>query len=157
MVKIKVLGIDSSTTATGYAILEDNKVIVSGDIKPNKKLSSIERVIYIQEEINTLYDKYKPDFIVIEEMVAFRNANSMRILIALIYYLVIEFTKKEALVVLARPSEVRKGKISGRKREEIKKQSIDYVNKKYKLKLDDDNISDAILLAEYGLSLEVEE
>lgn len=153
---MRILGIDSSTTATGYAILNGNKIIKSGVIKPNKTLSSIERIIYIEKEINALYDKYKPDFICIEEMVSFRNANSMRVLIGLIYHLVIEYTKKEALVVLVRPSEARKGKISGRKREEIKKQSIDYVNKKYKLKINDDNISDAIILAEYGLSLNVE-
>ena len=95
---MRILGIDSSTTATGYAILEDNKILLSGVIRPNKALNSIERIICIEQEINALYDKYKPDFIVIEEMVAFRNANAMRVLIGLIYHLVIEYTKKEALL-----------------------------------------------------------
>ena len=154
---MRILGIDSSTTATGYAVIEDNKIIKSGVIKPQKKLDTIQRIIYIDNEIQKIYKKYKPNFIVIEEMVAFRNANAMRVLIGLIYHLVIEFTRKEALVVLARPSQVRKNKIKAKHRDEIKKQSIDYVNKKYKIKVLDDNESDAILLAEYGFSLDVEE
>lgn len=153
---MRILGIDSSTTATGYAILDDNKIISSGVIKPNKTLSSIERIIYIENEINALYDKYKPDFIVIEEMVAFRNANAMRVLIGLIYHLVIEYTKKEALVVLARPTEWRaKCKIKGKGRKELKENAIKHIQEKYNKKVTDDE-AEAICIAEYGLSLEVE-
>jgi Holliday junction resolvasome RuvABC endonuclease subunit len=154
---MRILGIDSSTTSTGYAILDDNKIISSGVIKPNKTLSSIERIIYIENEINALYDKYKPSFIVIEEMVAFRNANAMRILIGLIYHLVIEFTKKEALIVLARPSEWRKVcGVKGKNRNELKENAIKHIKDKYNKKVDTDE-ADAICIAKYGLSLEVEE
>lgn len=153
---MRILGIDSSTTATGYAILNGNKIIKSGVIKPNKALSSIERIIYIENEINALYDKYKPSFIVIEEMVAFRNANAMRILIGLIYHLVIEFTKKEALIVLVRPSEWRKVcNIKGKGRNELKENAINHIKEKYNKKVTDDE-AEAICIAEYGLSLEVE-
>ena len=44
---MRILGIDSSTTATGYAVIEDNKIIKSGVIKPQKKLDAIQRIIYI--------------------------------------------------------------------------------------------------------------
>ena len=153
---MRILGIDSSSTATGYAILDENKILLSGVIRPNKALNSIERIICIEKEINVLYDKYKPDFIVIEEMVAFRNANAMRILIGLIYHLVIEYTKKEALVVLARPTEWRaKCKIKGKVRKELKENAIKHIQEKYNKKVTDDE-AEAICIAEYGLSLEVE-
>ena len=153
---MRILGIDSSTTATGYAILEDNKILLSGVIRPNNALNSIERIICIEKEISALYDKYKPDFIVIEEMVAFRNANAMRVLIGLIYHLVIEYTKKEALVVLARPSEWRKVcNIKGKGRKELKENAIKHIQEKYNKKVTDDE-AEAICIAEYGSSLEVE-
>lgn len=153
---MKIMGLDTSTTATGYAILNGNKIIKSGVIKPNKTLSSIERIIYIEKEINTLYDKYKPDFICIEEMVSFRNANSMRVLIALIYHLVIEYTKKEALVVLVRPTEWRKkAGIKGRVRSEYKENAILHIKEKYNKIVSDDE-ADAICIAEFGNTLEIE-
>lgn len=153
---MKIMGLDTSTTATGYAILDGNKIIKSGVIKPNKTLSSIERIIYIEKEINTLYDKYKPDFICIEEMVSFRNANSMRVLIGLIYHLVIEYTKKEALVVLVRPSEWRKkAGIKGRVRSEYKENAILYIKEKYNKIVSDDE-ADSICIAEFGNTLDIE-
>jgi Holliday junction resolvasome RuvABC endonuclease subunit len=153
---MKIMGLDTSTTATGYAILDGNKIVKSGVIKPNKTLSSIERIIYIEKEINSLYDKYKPDFICIEEMVSFRNANAMRVLIGLIYHLVIEYTKKEALVVLVRPSEWRKkAGIKGRVRSEYKENAILYIKEKYNKIVSDDE-ADSICIAEFGNTLKVE-
>lgn len=154
---MKVMGLDTSTTATGYAILEDDKIIESGVIKPPKKLDSIQRIICIDDEIQKIYKKHKPEFVVIEEMVSFRNANAMRVLIGLIYHLVIEFTKKDILVVLARPSSWRKAaNVKGRTREEYKKSAIEHIKNKYNKIVSDDE-ADSIGLAEYGLSLEIEE
>ena len=153
---IKIMGLDTSTTSTGYAIIENNKILKSGTVKPNKKLDSIERIICIEKEIKRLYDEFKPDFIVIEEMVAFRNANSMRILIGLIYHMIIEFEKKEALVVPVRPSEWRKVcGIKGKNRGELKENAIKYIYEKYNKKVEEDE-AEAVCIAEYGLSLEVE-
>lgn len=153
---IKIMGLDTSTTSTGYAIIENNKILKSGTIKPNKKLDSIERIIYIEKEIKRLYDEFKPDFIVIEEMVAFRNANSLRILIGLIYHMIIEFVKKEALVVPVRPSEWRKVcGIKGKNRKELKENAIKYIYIKYNKKVEEDE-AEAICIAGYGLSLKVE-
>ena len=156
MIAIKIMGLDTSTTSTGYAIIENNKILKSGTVKPNKKLDSIERIICIEKEIKRLYDEFKPGFIVIEEMVAFRNANSMRILIGLIYPMIIEFVKKEALVVPVRPSEWRKVcGIKGKNRGELKENAIKYIYEKYNKKVEEDE-AEAVCIAEYGLSLEVE-
>lgn len=90
-------------------------------------------------------------------MVAFRNANTMRVLIGLIYHLVIEYTKKESLIVLVRPAQWRSVcKIKGRTRSEYKNNAIIYIKEKFGLDVTDDE-ADAIGIAEYGLSLNVEE
>ena len=112
----------------------------------------VERIIYIEKELKAIWKEYEPEYIVIEEMAVFRNAKSMRALIGLLYHLVIEFTKYEALVILVKPSEWRKGKIKGKCRADLKKESIEYVANKYKMSVNDD-ISDAILIAEYDVGI----
>lgn len=150
-----ILAIDSSTTATGYCIRDKDKIVKYGVIKPNKTLSTNQRIIYIENELKALWQKYKPIYIIIEEMNVCRNMQTMRKLIGLIEHLDIEFTKLEALVIRVTPSQYRKGKIIGRRREEIKQQVMNYVNKKYKLNIDDDNIADAILLSEFSENLTI--
>lgn len=153
---MKILGLDTSTSATGFAILNEKKIIESGVIKPSKKDDAIKRIIYIEKEIMRLSDKYRPQIIVIEEMVTFRNANSLRVLIALIYHLVIEFTKKGIKVCLVRPSVWRKTcGIKGRVRSEYKINAIKYIKEKYNKEVSDDE-ADAICIAEFGKNLEVE-
>ena len=61
------------------------------------------------------------------------------------------------LVVQVRPSEWRKVcKIKGKCRKELKENAIKYVKNKYNIKVCDDE-ADAICIAEYGNSLEIEE
>ena len=155
LILILVMGIDSSTTSTGWCILdnEENKIYARGVIKPDKRLSMLKRIIYIEKEIKAIYAEYEPEYICIEEMVAFRNANSMRALIGLLYHLVIEFEKREALVVLVRPSEWRKGKVKGRVRSEYKANCIEYVKNKYGIEVEED-VADAICIAEYDCEVE---
>lgn len=84
-----------------------------------------------------------------------RNGATAKILAGLLYHLVVEFTKREMLVVLVRPSEARKGRITGKNRQELKQNAITYVKNKYNAKVNDDE-ADAIIIAEYGDSLEIE-
>ena len=149
-----VMGIDSSTTSTGYCILDNeaNKIISVGCIKPNKKLSTIERIIYIEKELKAVWKQYEPEYILIEELVTFRNSNVSRILIGLIQHLVIEFTKYNALIVLVRPTEWRKGKLKSKYREDLKLESKEYVKNKYEIEVNDDE-SDAVLISEFKVEV----
>lgn len=153
---MRILGLDTSTASTGYAVLDDGKLICYGVIKPPKNYDLLDKIIYIEQEIKEILKKKEIEFIVIEELAVMRSANTVRALVGLLYHLLVEFQKKELLVVKCRPSEWRKQcNIKGKKREELKQSAIDYVKQKYKIDVNDDE-ADAICIAEYGLSLEVE-
>ena len=148
---MKAMGIDSSTSCTGWAILdtENNKVIASGYIKPASKLNTIQKIIYITNELKTIFREYEPEYINIEEVVVIRNAQTQRMLTALLYYIVIEFTKENVIIKTVRPTEWRKGKIKGKGRTELKANCIKYVKDKYKIAATEDE-ADAIAIAEYN-------
>lgn len=145
------MGIDSSTSCTGWAILdtEEYKVIDSGYIKPSAKLNAIQKIIYITRELKSIYREYEPEYINIEEVVVLRNAQTQRVLTALLYYIVIEFTKYDAIIKTVRPTEWRKGKVKGKARAELKANCIRYVKNKYKIAATEDE-ADAIVIAEYN-------
>lgn len=145
-----VMGIDSSTSCTGWSIIdnEENKVIAHGCIKPNAKLDNIQKIIYITRELKSIHREFEPVYICIEETAVLRNAKTQRILTALLYYIVIEFTKLNCLIFTVNPSIWRKGKVKGKNRAELKASSINYVYKKYNILVKDDE-ADAIVIAEY--------
>ncbi len=147
-----VMGIDSSTSCTGWSIIdnEENKIIAHGCIKPSKKLNNIEKIIYITRELKSIQREHEPEYICIEETAVLRNAKTQRVLTALLYYIVIEFTKLNCLIITLRPSEWRKGKIKGKNRSDLKANCINYVKKKYNIVVNDDE-ADAIVIAEYDV------
>ena len=151
---MKILSIDPSTTSTGWCIYE-NKPIKYGCICPNKTLEYIDRVIYILKELNALKLKYKPEIIIIEQLAVTRNAKVAQMLAGLQVAIEVMFRQEEYLVIEARPSEVRKGKIFSKKRNEIKIECVEYIKNKYNISVSDDE-ADAILLAEYGNSIKFE-
>lgn len=144
-----VMGLDTSTTSTGWCVLDKdaNKIVAKGAIRPNKTLSTIKRISYIWEQIKALYDEYEPEYVIIEEMTVCRNMQTMRSLIGLLYYIMIRLDNRNATVYTVRPTEWRKGKIKGKYREDLKRESIKYVRDKYGIIANDDE-ADAILIAE---------
>lgn len=148
---MKAMGIDSSTSCTGWAILdtENNEVIASGHIKPTGKTNTIQKIIYITRVLKDIFREYEPEYINIEEVVVIRNAQTQRMLTALLYYIVIEFTKENVIINTVRPTEWRKGKIKGKCRAELKANCMKYVESKYNTIATEDE-ADAIVIAEYN-------
>lgn len=165
---MKVLGLDLSTTSTGYCVYDNekinygyiqcpkNKILAYGVIKPPKKQDAIDRIIYIEKEIKEIIIAKEVEYVCIEELSSMRGASTAKVLATLQGHIEVELRKKDMLVIKCRPSEWRKGKVKGRTRQELKSSAIEYVNKKYKLKVNDDE-ADAICVAEYGSELEVKE
>lgn len=152
---MRVLGLDTSTTSTGYAIIDNGKLIDYGCIKPPKDLDTIDRIIYIEKEVKEIIFKKEIEYVVIEELAMVRSGTVTKVLAGLLYHLIIEFRKRELLTVLVRPSEARKGRITGKNRQELKQNAITYVKDKYKKDVNDDE-ADSIILAEYGSELDIE-
>jgi len=153
---MKILGLDTSTTSTGYAVLDNNKLISYGTIKTPKKADLLDKIIYIEEHIKQIIKAKGVEFIVIEDLAVTRSASTTKALAGELYHLLVEFRKRDMLVVQVRPSEWRKVcKIKGKCRKELKENAIQHVKKIYDLDVNDDE-ADAICIAEFGNSLEVE-
>jgi crossover junction endodeoxyribonuclease RuvC len=157
-----ILGIDSSTTSTGWGVIDtkfDNelRLIDYGSIKPPKQLETIDRIIYISRELRRILQDFKPELIVIEEMNVTRNMNTIRALAGLITEIEVMLRNRQALYVKMTPSEWRKkvGIKCKNDREMLKKASIEYVQEKYNEKVTDDE-ADAICIAEAGSEVEIE-
>lgn len=80
MVSMKILSIDSGIEKTGYAIFTkeksntgDPRLVTSGLIKTDKKLSVAKRLQFIFNEFETIIQKHKPDLVVIEQLFFFHN------------------------------------------------------------------------------------
>ena len=157
-----ICGIDSSTSSTGWGVIDtkfnDNlRLIDYGAIKPNKKLETIDRIIYISRELRRILQDFKPELIVIEEMNVTRNMKTIRALSGLLTEIEVMLRNRQALYVKMTPSEWRK-KIEIKcknNRETLKKASVDYVFEKYNENVSDDE-ADAICIAEAGSKVEVE-
>lgn len=101
---MKILGLDTSTTSTGYAVLDNEKLISCGTIKTPKKADLLDKIIYIEEHIKQIIKAKEVDFIVIEDLAVTRSASTTKALAGLLYHLLTEFRKRKLLVVQARPS-----------------------------------------------------
>lgn len=154
---MRILGLDTSTTSTGYAVFDNDKLISYGTIKTPKKLDLLDKIIYIEEQVKQIMKAKKVEFIVIEELAVMRSASTTRALAGLLYHLLVEFRKREMLVIKVRPGEWRSvSGIKGKGRKELKENAIKYVENNYNITVNDDE-ADAILIARYGTTLEVEE
>ena len=165
---MKVLGLDLSTTSTGYCVYDDeklnygyiqypkNKILAYGVIKPPKKQDAIDRIIYIEKEIKEIIIAKEIEYVCIEELSSMRGASTTKVLATLQGHIEVELRKKDMLVIKCRPSEWRKGKVKGRTRQELKSSAIEYIKNKYNLEVNDDE-ADAICIAEYESNVEIEE
>ncbi len=78
---MKILGIDPGMAIVGYGLIEINKeeikLLTSGSIQTDKKLSDSKRLLEIQEDLSTIVKKYKPDCASVEELFFFKNQKTV--------------------------------------------------------------------------------
>lgn len=150
-----ILGLDTSTTSTGFAVIDNGKLISYGTIEPPKKAELLDRIIYIEQYVKQIIKAKEIDYVVIEQLAVMRSANTTRVLAGLLYHLLVEFKKRDLLTILVRPSEWRsKCHIKGKIRSELKANTIAYVLNKYGIEVGEDE-ADAICIAEFGNHLEI--
>lgn len=68
-----ILSIDSGIERTGYAIFKDKKYVTSALIKTAKNLTTEKRLIEIYEKLVEIMKKYKPDVMILEQLLFFKN------------------------------------------------------------------------------------
>lgn len=140
---MKVLSFDQSTKVTGLAIFVDGKYVKSGiidlsDIPDDVGERSRQMGLAICKEIET----HKPDVIIIEEVALQTNVDTLRKL-ARIQGVAIGFAAAHNIPLhIVAPNRWRSALSfrvgRGVKRQELKKQSINYIQDTYGLKLNED-------------------
>jgi len=156
-----VMGIDASTTSTGWSIFNGTDLIAYGIIKP-KGEDWRDRLIQQGPKLIEIIEKYCPEKIVIED-VPLKSANSKVLVIlgavqGFIYGVISSYNVS---IQFVQPNEWRSplglydGTREGTKRKELKKKSIEKANQLFGLDLlwvspssskNQDDISDAILI-----------
>lgn len=156
-----LLGLDASSSSTGWAVFDNKGLAAYGIIKPNGE-DWRDRLVHQGSKLKEIMEKYHPDKIVMED-VPLKNGNSKVLVIlgavqGFIYGIAASYGIPVHFVL---PSEWRSplglydGTREGTKRKELKRKSIEKANELFGLNLvwvspssskNMDDISDAILL-----------
>lgn len=153
---MKICGIDASTTCSGFAIFEDGKLVRHEIIDMKKNRNTEERILEMMFELGDLIKTEKPDVLCIEDTWNKQNIETTKMLSNVIgaimyvcYDLDCEFNKYLPSVwrsAIGLKLSEGKHKLT---RPELKQEAIDYVNKTYGVKCNDDE-AEAICIAEAG-------
>lgn len=144
-----LISIDSSSTKTGWAVFIDGEYEISGVINLNTKEfrnNSEKRVKQMCFELRDILEKYMPNIVVIEKLNVSRNMNTVRQLSKIIGFVYSYSVINNCKYYEIQPSQWRSKlgmQKNGRKREEYKKISIEYVKNNIGIDVTDDE-SDAI-------------
>lgn len=173
--KMRVLGFDISTVATGWAIVEDGKYISSGVIRPirdiakargvtqksvKEELGELHKFLHIVNRASEVIKKESPDVVVVEDTFVKIfpgstikvNGNVQRLLARIsggvLYFWLTQFDTSitRTYIVMASKARATIGCKGNAKKPEV----IQFIRDKYGVTIDDDNEADAFVLAKYG-------
>lgn len=146
---MRILGLDLSTTTTGYCILDDATLVTYGVIIPDEDLSECAKYYFISNYIASLLKIYRPYEISVEDTFFLKNVVTLKKLSRLagqIMYLWFQYCGKCPNFYQATSCRKTFPNL-GAKPE--KKEIVDSVNAFFKLrgKIVDHNIADSIVTA----------
>jgi Holliday junction resolvasome RuvABC endonuclease subunit len=139
-----ILGLDVSSTATGWAAVDDGDVIASGVIALSPKIPHQDRMYDLYCAVQSIVDKYSITKVNIEAVYAGRNVKTVILLAK--YHGAVIVALHGIPVQYVTPSEWRKEYGIVGKREEVKKQAVQIVADRYGMSVCDDE-ADAILIS----------
>lgn len=155
------IGLDLSTSCSGYGVFEDNKLIVYGAIKP-KGDDWRDRIMDETMQLATLLREYKPDKLYIED-VPKKPGNNTLLKLGAVHGMILSLCAGFKLgPTFLLPNEWRRkiglydGTREGLKREVLKEKAINMANNIFGLDLEwhgvnskksQDDIAEAILIA----------
>lgn len=157
-----VMGLDASTSSTGWSIFDDKELKAYGLIKPNGE-DWRERIVNQAPQLVEIISKYKPEKIYMEDVPLKSKFPKVLVQLGAVQGFIYGVTASlDVPVVFLGPSEWRSpmglfdGTREGTKRDELKKKSIEKANKLFgldllwvspKSKFNQDDEADAILIA----------
>lgn len=149
---MKILALDVSTVATGWAVFEDDKLMDWGVINPNSELLEGSKAYYVSQTVAVIMEVYRPDEITIEDTFFLKNVNTLKVLNRIagqIQHAWFKFSGKEAVFYMAMTA---RKDFPGLKGNAEKEEIVTAVNEKFfsrkkeANKLTDHNTADAIVL-----------
>jgi Holliday junction resolvasome RuvABC endonuclease subunit len=160
---MKCVGVDASTSCTGYSVFEDGALVDYGAIKPKGK-DWRERLVAEGPEFKALLKKHRPDIIYMENvpLMKKRQMETLVILGACQGYVLGIASSIGIPIEFLMPTEWRShiglydGTRKGMTRDEMKHKAVELANKEFGLDLkwyspsstrNDDDIAEAILIA----------
>lgn len=154
--KINILCLDQSTKITGYSLWNFEKKelleygIVSSDIKENEPLN---RMRIMRERVIELLDKYKPDYVVLEQVQFQQNYRTYSQLSQLQGVLFSVLFEKNIGFCLVEPTKWKKySNIKGRKRVEQKQDTIQKMKEKYNINDITEDMADSIGIGTWSVN-----
>lgn len=149
----RILGIDGATKITGYAIVENKKLLTSG-IKEEKNECPIHRIAKMKQWLRSMIEVYEIDYVVIEDVYVSVNKQTAILLAKLLG--VLENTAYEQLgnkpLVVSASSWKSYCGVKGKNRFAQKEAAQNFVKKNFGLVASQDRV-DAICIAWYGTYL----
>lgn len=157
---MKILALDLSTKSAGWAIFDEKKLIDYGCVTATNS-NVLNRIPTIVEELKTIYNKYLPQEIIVEEVLPEDVGHNGSVYKALMYLqalVAIEFNKYGKKLEFYTASEWRRkcGIRTGRgvKRDTLKAADIKFVKDNYMISANDD-ICDAICIGHAFVNKEI--
>lgn len=68
-----ILGMDPSTRSFGWAVLQEEDLLISGVIRTKPSMTRAEKLTYIYQELESIIDRYKPDTAAAENTFVWRR------------------------------------------------------------------------------------
>lgn len=164
---MKSLGLDTSTVATGWVLLNDGVLVDKGTIRPVDELAKaakitkkeatsrlrdeLKKFFHITSRIREIIDRTDPDVLVVEDSFMKTNASVLRLLARLsggplFYWYLKHGLKRKAFLVMASSAR----RVVGCKGNAKKPEVIQFLKSTYGVEISDDNEADAMVLALYG-------
>lgn len=154
----KILSLDTSTKVTGYAVYNDGELFRYSSIDKSEIKDGDVRLRLMISELITLVEREAPDAVVVEETVVTRNPQTQRMLSMILGAVLGVCVSYNFNYCALRPTQWRKA-VRGddeklpRKRDELKKWSINKVNELFGIQDIGDDISDAILIGQAFINM----
>ena len=146
----KLLALDQSSSHTGYCLMVDGKIQEVGCINVRASLDLFERTVEMSKDIRELLNKFKPDYLCLEEIyglpgryTALKALAIVRGALILVWY---EYKHEAPIIMNCSSARCKIGIKGNAKKPEV----MAAVNAKFNLKIENEHEADAVVLGVVG-------
>ncbi|MGB9590526.1 MAG: crossover junction endodeoxyribonuclease RuvC [Candidatus Hydrothermia bacterium] len=141
------MGVDPGANAVGFCVVEEGRVLATGDLRPRGSLG--QKLLLIHSKITDVLEEFRPDLLVMEAVIYHKNPKTALVMGAARGVVLLAATQKRVPVEEISPTAVKKA-VSGAGR--AGKESVLYmVRRLYNIQDDiSEHVADALAVAWCG-------